>query len=230
MKSPSFDPIELEIFKNILVSISEEMGAVLCRTSLSPNIKERKDFSCALFNKRGETFAQGSHIPVHLGAMPLSVQEALKTVKFEDGDILILNDPYRGGTHLPDLTCISPVFIEKKLEFFVANRAHHSDIGGMSPGSMPLATEIFQEGLIIPPVKLCQRGKFNTAVFDMILANVRTPDERKGDLLAQVAANQKGKQRLIETVRKHGLRKITKYGRFIQEYAEKIHRSMQKKS
>ncbi len=222
MKIPLFDPIELELFKNIFVSISEEMGAVLGRTSLSPNIKERKDFSCALFNKKGETFAQGSHIPVHLGAMPLSVQEALKTNTFEDGDILILNDPYRGGTHLPDLTCISPVFIEKKLEFFVANRAHHSDIGGMSPGSMPLATEIFQEGLIIPPVKLKQKGKLNQAVLDMILANVRTPDERKGDLLAQVAANQTGRQRLIETVQKHGIRKISKYGRFIQEYAEII--------
>ena len=154
--------------------------------------------------------------------MPLSVQEALKTHEFEDGDIIILNDPYRGGTHLPDLTCISPVFIEKKLEFFVANRAHHSDIGGMSPGSMPLATEIFQEGLIIPPVKLYQKGHLNSAVFDMILANVRTPDERKGDLLAQVAANRKGEQRMIDTVRKHGIRKITTYGRFIQEYAEKI--------
>lgn len=222
MKAPSFDPIEIELFKNIFVSISEEMGAVLGRTSLSPNIKERKDFSCAIFNKKGETFAQGSHIPVHLGAMPLSVQEALKTHEFEDGDIIILNDPYRGGTHLPDLTCISPVFIEKKLEFFVANRAHHSDIGGMSPGSMPLATEIFQEGLIIPPVKLYQKGHLNSAVFDMILANVRTPDERKGDLLAQVAANRKGEQRMIDTVRKHGIRKITTYGRFIQEYTEKI--------
>ncbi|MFC2161452.1 hydantoinase B/oxoprolinase family protein [Acidobacteriota bacterium] len=222
MKSPAFDPIELELFKNILVSISEEMGAVLGRTALSPNIKERKDYSCALFNKKGETFAQGSHIPVHLGAMPLSVQETLKSVEFENGDIIILNDPYRGGTHLPDITCITPVFIEKKLEFFVANRAHHSDIGGMSPGSMPLATEIFQEGLILPPIKLCQKGKFSDTVFDMILANVRTPDERKGDLLAQVAANQKGKQRLVETVSKHGLRKITRYGRYIQEYSEKI--------
>lgn len=222
MKAPSFDPIELELFKNIFVSISEEMGAVLGRTSLSPNIKERKDFSCALFNRKGETFAQGSHIPVHLGAMPLSVQAALKTVEFREGDILILNDPYRGGTHLPDLTCITPVFFEKKLEFFVANRAHHSDIGGMSPGSMPLATEIFQEGLIIPPVKLREKGRFNDAIFELVLANVRTPDERKGDLLAQVAANEKGKQRLIETLKKHGLRKIVRYGFFIQAYTEKI--------
>ena len=136
-----FDPIELELFKNLFVSISEEMGAVLGRTALSPNIKERKDFSCALFNKHGETFAQGSHIPVHLGAMPLSVQASLKSVNFKDVDMVVLNDPYRGGTHLPDLTCISPLFVNNNLGFFVANRAHHSDIGGMTPGSMPLATE-----------------------------------------------------------------------------------------
>lgn len=222
MKAPRFDPIELELFKNVFVSISDEMGAVLGRTALSPNIKERKDFSCALFNRKGETFAQGAHIPVHLGAMPLSVQASLTAVDFEDGDIVILNDPYRGGTHLPDLTCISPVFIAKKLEFFVANRAHHSDIGGMSPGSMPLATEIFQEGLIIPPVKLIRKGKIAEDILDMILANVRTPEERKGDLLAQIAANQKGKQRLEETVKKFGLNKILRYAQFIQEYTEGI--------
>lgn len=217
-----FDPIELELFKNIFISISEEMGAVLGRTSLSPNIKERKDFSCALFNKRGETFAQGSHIPVHLGAMPLSVEAAKKTIPFEEGDLVILNDPYRGGTHLPDITCISPYFVEKKLVFFVANRAHHSDIGGMTPGSMPLATEIFQEGLIIPPLKIIKKGKLNEGILNLILANVRTPEERKGDLLAQMAANNKGKQRLGEVVKKYGLRKILRYTRLIQDYTEKI--------
>jgi N-methylhydantoinase B/oxoprolinase/acetone carboxylase alpha subunit len=175
-----FDPIELELFKNIFVSVSEEMGAVLGRTSLSPNIKERKDFSCALFDRKGETFAQGSHIPVHLGAMPLSVQASIRAVDFENGDLVILNDPYRGGTHLPDITCISPVFVDRKLAFFVANRAHHSDVGGMTPGSMPLATEIYQEGLIIPPLKLIQKSKLSTEVLDLILANVRTPEERKG--------------------------------------------------
>jgi N-methylhydantoinase B/oxoprolinase/acetone carboxylase alpha subunit len=195
-----FDPIELELFKNIFVSVSEEMGAVLGRTSLSPNIKERKDFSCALFDRKGETFAQGSHIPVHLGAMPLSVQASIRAVDFENGDLVILNDPYRGGTHLPDITCISPVFVDRKLAFFVANRAHHSDVGGMTPGSMPLATEIYQEGLIIPPLKLIQKSKLSTEVLDLILANVRTPEERKGDLLAQIAANEKGKQRLSEII------------------------------
>jgi N-methylhydantoinase B/oxoprolinase/acetone carboxylase alpha subunit len=217
-----FDPIELELFKNIFVSVSEEMGAVLGRTSLSPNIKERKDFSCALFDRKGETFSQGSHIPVHLGAMPLSVQASIRSVDFENGDLVILNDPYRGGTHLPDITCISPVFVDRKLVFFVANRAHHSDVGGMTPGSMPLATEIYQEGLIIPPLKLIQKNKLRTEVMDLILANVRTPEERKGDLLAQIAANEKGKQRLDEIIKKYGLKKILLYTRLIPSYTEKI--------
>ncbi len=217
-----FDPIELELFKNTFISISEEMGAVLGRTSFSPNIKERKDFSCALFNHKGETFAQGSHIPVHLGAMPLSVQAAIKALPLEEEDLVILNDPYRGGTHLPDITCISPVFERKRLAFFVANRAHHSDVGGMTPGSMPLATEIFQEGIIIPPLKLVQKGRLNSGVLDLILANVRTPEERLGDLMAQIAANEKGKQRLAEILKKYGLRKILRYTHLIQLYTEKI--------
>jgi N-methylhydantoinase B/oxoprolinase/acetone carboxylase alpha subunit len=217
-----FDPIELELFKNIFTSISEEMGAVLGRTALSPNIKERKDFSCALFNPLGETFAQGSHIPVHLGAMPLSVRSSLEAVIFEKDDLVILNDPYRGGTHLPDITCISPVFVGKTLAFFVANRAHHSDVGGMTPGSMPLATEIFQEGLIIPPLKIIHKGKLNQEVLSLVLSNVRTPEERKGDLLAQFAANNKGKQRLKETIKKYGIRKINQYSGLIQDYTETI--------
>ena len=218
----NFDPIELELFKNIFVSISEEMGAVLGRTALSPNIKERKDFSCALFDANGETLAQGSHIPVHLGAMPLSVQASLQSVAFENGDLVILNDPYRGGTHLPDITCISPVFVGKKLLFFAANRAHHSDVGGMSPGSMPLASEIFQEGLIIPPIKLIRKGFLDEDILNLILCNVRTSEERKGDILAQIAANNTGKQRLEESVKKYGPTKLIQYGRLIQDYTEKI--------
>jgi len=214
--------IDLELFKNVFISISEEMGAVLERTALSPNIKERKDFSCALFNRKGETFAQGSHIPVHLGAMPLSVQATLKTIDYKDGDLVILNDPYRGGTHLPDITCISPVFDRGKLCFFVANRAHHSDVGGMTPGSMPLASEIFQEGVIIPPLKLIQKNKLNQELLGLLLANVRTPDERKGDLMAQIASNNKGKNRLQEVINKFGLHKIYKYSRIIQDYTEKF--------
>jgi len=219
------DPIELELFKNIFISISEEMAAVLGRTALSPNIKERKDYSCSLFNHKGETLAQGSHIPVHLGAMPLSVQAAIRSLRFEAGDLAILNDPYRGGTHLPDITCISPVFIKGKLLFFVANRAHHADVGGMSPGSMPLATELFQEGLIIPPLKLVSRGRRNDDVLSLLLSNVRTPDERRGDLLAQVAANDVGRLRLMEVVGRYGLRKIVSYASLVQDYTEKFLRS-----
>jgi N-methylhydantoinase B/oxoprolinase/acetone carboxylase alpha subunit len=217
-----FDPIELELFKNIFISISDEMGAVLGRTALSPNIKERKDFSCSLFNNKGETFAQGSHIPVHLGAMPLSVQASLQSLDYQEGDLVILNDPYRGGTHLPDVTCISPLFVDRKLSFFVANRAHHSDIGGMTPGSMPLASEIYQEGLILPPIKLMEKGKLKADLLQLILANVRTPEEREGDLLAQVAANNKGLERLREVIHKHGLRRVLKYGTYIQDYTEQI--------
>jgi N-methylhydantoinase B/oxoprolinase/acetone carboxylase alpha subunit len=217
-----FDPIELELFKNVFIAVSEEMGAVLGRTALSPNIKERKDYSCSLFNAKGETLAQGSHIPVHLGAMPLSVQAALKDVSFEKGDLVILNDPYRGGTHLPDITCISPVFLGRRLSFFVANRAHHSDVGGMTPGSMPLATELFQEGLIIPPLKLYSRGRMNKGVFDLLLSNVRTPDERRGDLLAQFAANEIGRARLEEAVARFGAEKVRLYSDLVQDYTEKF--------
>jgi len=223
MKKP--DPIELELFKNVFIAVSEEMGAVLGRTALSPNIKERKDYSCSLFNAKGETLAQGSYIPVHLGAMPLSVQAALSAVSFEPGDLVILNDPYRGGTHLPDITCISPVYLGRKLSFFVANRAHHSDVGGMSPGSMPLATELFQEGLIIPPLKLYSRGRMDRAVFDLILSNVRTPDERRGDLLAQIAANDIGRVRLEEAVGRFGAAKVRLYSELIQDYTESFLRA-----
>lgn len=217
-----YDPIELELFKNIFISISEEMAAVLGRTALSPNIKERKDFSCTLFNDRSETLAQGSHIPVHLGAMPLSVRAAMESVRFEEGDLVILNDPYRGGTHLPDITCVSPVFVRGKLSFFAANRAHHSDIGGMTPGSMPLAQEIFQEGLIIPPLKLLRKGKIDDGVLSLILSNVRTPDERRGDILAQVAANGIGRRRILETIARYGLAKVVRYGRLVQDYTERV--------
>ncbi|MFW6160485.1 MAG: hydantoinase B/oxoprolinase family protein [Acidobacteriota bacterium] len=215
-----FDSIELELFKNRFISISEEMGAVLGRTALSPNIKERKDFSCALFNNKGETFSQGTHIPVHLGAMPLSVQTCLRDINLEEGDLVILNDPYRGGTHLPDITCVSPVFFKKKLCFLVATRAHHSDVGGMTPGSMPLATEIFQEGIIIPPLKLVKKRTINESVLALILANVRTPEERRADLRAQIAANERGSKRLKELVLTHGLEKIMHYASLIQDYTE----------
>ena len=224
MRTP--DPIEMELFRNLFVSISEEMSAVLGRSALSPNIKERKDYSCALFDASGGTLAQGSHIPVHLGAMPLSVRAAMEAVTFEPGDLVLLNHPYRGGTHLPDITCVSPVFAGGRgPAFYVANRAHHADVGGMTPGSMPLATELFQEGLIIPPLRLVRRGRINAEVLDLILSNVRTPDERRGDLLAQVAANEIGARRLREVIGRHGLVKVRAYAGLIQDYTERVLRA-----
>jgi N-methylhydantoinase B/oxoprolinase/acetone carboxylase alpha subunit len=228
------DLIELEIFKSLFVSVAEEMGVTLCRTGFSPNIKERLDYSCALYDRRGWTIAQGDHLPVHLGAMPLSVEAAIANVSMQPGDVVILNDPFRGGTHLPDITLVSPVFLPDAAAgdspaFFVANRAHHSDVGGMSPGSMPLAREIFQEGLIIPPIRLI-RGGDNTGqpdpeVLAFILANVRTPEEREGDLTAQIAANRVGEARLLQMVQRYGLEKVEHYASAAQDYAERVLRA-----
>ncbi len=216
------DSIEITIFKNIFQSVSDEMGKILQRSAFSPNIKERNDFSCALFTSRGESFAFGTHIPVHLGAMPLSVKAALEEVVLEEGDIVILNDPYRGGTHLPDITLISPLFYKGELLFIVANRAHHSDVGGMQAGSMPLASEIFQEGLIIPPLKIIKKGKLDKDILNLILSNVRTPKERKGDLMAQIAANERGIKRLKEIIEKYGVKKIKHFSEELINYTEKI--------
>jgi len=220
------DPVELEIFKSIFISVAEEMGVTLCRSSFSPNIKERKDFSCALFDGKGRTVAQGDHLPVHLGAMPLSVLSAIENVDLGPGDAVILNDPFRGGTHLPDITLVSPVYVKGRSRpaYFVANRAHHSDVGGIAPGSMALATEIFQEGLIIPPVKLVRRGRVDRDVLSFVLANVRTPEEREGDLTAQLAANRIGERRLGEITRKYGFSKISAYMQHLQDYSEQIMR------
>jgi N-methylhydantoinase B/oxoprolinase/acetone carboxylase alpha subunit len=220
------DAIEITIFKNIFQSISDEMGKILQYSAFSPNIKERQDFSCALFTVAGESFAFGTHIPVHLGAMPLSVQAALSEVRMEQGDMVILNDPYRGGTHLPDITLIAPVFRNNRIVFFTANRAHHSDVGGMCAGSMPLSSEIFQEGLIIPPVKLVKRGTPDEELFKFILANVRTPVERRGDLFAQIAANKRGIQRLEENIDHYGFSTIENYSKFLIDYTEKMFKSM----
>src|SRR5437588_10084135 len=153
------DPVELEIFKNIFHSIAEEMGASLRRTAFSPNIKERRDYSCAVFDGRGDVLAMGDHMPVHLGSMPMSVHAAVEAVHMRPGDIVILNDPYSGGTHLPDITMVLPVFCGgAEPAFYVANRAHHADVGGVFPGSMGPAREIFQEGIRIPPVRIVREG------------------------------------------------------------------------
>src|SRR5690606_7815115 len=210
------DAATLTIFNHLFASVAEEMGVTLGRTAYSPNIKERLDYSCAVFlaGERPDMLAQAAHIPVHLGAMPASVRAAVdRCAPFRPGDVVILNDPYQGGNHLPDITLVSPVFVSDQSPvtskqsseqrstgywpldtdpldtdpldtvpyFLVASRAHHADVGGMSPGSMPLSTEIFQEGIIIPPIKLVDAGVRNEAVWPVILSNVRTPWEREGD-------------------------------------------------
>ena len=190
------NPILLEVFKNRFASISEEMGVTLTRTAFSPNIKERRDLSCAVFDHTGDMVAQAAHIPVHLGSMPMSVKAAIESVKWEKGDMVILNDPFKGGTHLPDITLVSAVFAKNEDPvFFVANRAHHADVGGMTPGSMPLSTSIFQEGLIIPALKLVEKGTIDKKIMSFLLNNVRTPVEREGDFAAQIMANITGVRR-----------------------------------
>lgn len=223
----SFDPIKLEVYKNLFSSIAEEMGVALCRTGYSPNIKERRDFSCALFDGRGEMVAQAAHIAVHLGSMPLSVASAVEKVPMEPGDVVILNDPFSGGTHLPDLTMVSPVCPAgaRSPLFYVANRAHHADIGGMSPGSLPLSTEIFQEGFRIPPVKLVAGERMRKDVLALILANVRTPKEREGDLTAQIAANRIGERRILEVCGKYGTSEVLRYMEELKDYAERMTRA-----
>src|SRR2546425_5882797 len=218
------NPVQLEIFKSLFHAIAEEMGATLKRTAFSPNIKERRDYSCAIFDHYGDMVAQGDHMPVHLGSMPLSVKAAIENREIQPGDIVILNDPYKGGTHLPDITLVSGVFSRKKLLCYVACRAHHSDIGGMSPGSMPLAEEIYQEGLRIPPIKLMSGGKINPDVWDLVLANVRTPQEREGDLAAMLGANRTGERRLIEVVEKYGWNEVRRDVAEILNYSERMTR------
>jgi N-methylhydantoinase B/oxoprolinase/acetone carboxylase alpha subunit len=218
--------IELELFRHLLVSIAEEMGVVLRKTSYSANIKERRDYSCAVYDARGETVAMGDHMPVHLGAMPLSVRAVMDSFALQPGDVALVNDPFQGGTHLPDITAVAPVFSGgTKPAFYLANRAHHADVGGMSPGSMPLAREIYQEGIRIPPILIKRRGEIDRDLLGLLLANVRTPVEREGDLMAQLGSIQRGELRLRELVAKHGLRRVHHNMAALQDYSERMMRA-----
>jgi N-methylhydantoinase B len=239
------DAATLTIFNHLFASVAEEMGVTLGRTAYSPNIKERLDYSCAVFlaGERPAMLAQAAHIPVHLGAMPASVRAAVeRCAPLRPGDVVILNDPYLGGNHLPDITLVSPVFISGQWTmagdqatdhspltidhyFLVASRAHHADVGGMSPGSMPLSTELFQEGIIIPPIKLVDGGLRNEAVWQLILRNVRTPWERDGDLAAQLAAHATGAARLAEIVARYGLDETLSQARGLIDYTDLLTRA-----
>ncbi len=250
------DPIELEIFKSLFNSIAEEMGATLRRTAFSPNIKERRDYSCAVFDGDGEVIAMGDHMPVHLGSMPMSVRAAIAACELtggmQPGDVVMLNDPFRGGTHLPDITLVAPVYaMERKRpigqrprgrqhspdlrgrgarghtspDFYVASRAHHADVGGAYPGSMGLCREIYQEGVRIPPVKLMSAGKMQHDVLALLLNNVRTPEEREGDLSAQLAACHTGAERLHEVCARYGVEKTKLAARDLLDYSEELMRA-----
>ncbi|HZQ34456.1 MAG TPA: hydantoinase B/oxoprolinase family protein [Dehalococcoidia bacterium] len=219
------DPAELAIFNALFASVAEEMGVTLGRTAHSPNIKERKDFSCAVFNPQGDLVAQAAHIPVHLGAMPTAIRMIRSLAPFRPGDVAILNDPYLGGTHLPDVTLASPVFAGRTLVGFVASRAHHADIGGMAPGSMPVARELWQEGVIIPPLRLVAAGRLNEELYALILRNVRSPEQSRGDFDAQLAANRTGERRLLELVERYGVAGLRRRMADLLDYAERMTRS-----
>lgn len=195
------DAIQLEVFRHRCNAIAEEMGAALERSAFSANIQERRDYSCALFDAHGELIAQAAHIPVHLGAMPRSVEAAIRDCgPFMPGDVVLLNDPFCGGTHLPDFTSVAPIFVADQLVAYSATRAHHADVGGMTPGSMPLSQSIYQEGIIIPPIRLIHNGVRNEAVFALIVRNSRTSDERTGDLAAQLACHAIANERVRDLV------------------------------
>ena len=231
----TFDPTQLEIFKNLFHSVAEEMGAALRRAAFSPNIKERRDYSCAVFDRAGHVLAMGDHMPVHLGSMPMSVQAAIRALPLQPGDVALLNDPYAGGTHLPDLTMVMPIYLApmnrslagaRQPIFYVANRAHHADVGGAQAGSMGLGREVFQEGIRIPPVKIFARGRIVADVMALILGNVRTAREREGDLTAQIAACRIGERRLREIVAKYGPRDVRAYERHLLNYSERMMRAV----
>lgn len=223
-------PVKLEIFKHLYSSVAEEMGVCLQMASYSPNIKERRDHSCAVFDSKGLMVAQAAHLPVHLGSMPLSVKSAIEAFEMSPGDVVALNDPYRGGTHLPDITFVSPVYFGgagrggPRPDFYVAARAHHADVGGAYAGSMGPARDIYQEGLRIPPIKLADRGGFVKDALSLLMANVRTPQERRGDLAAQLACVRLGERRLQELNSRHGSKTLRDQARALQDYAEKLTR------
>jgi len=223
----SFDPIDLAVFKSATRSVAEEMGAALRRTAFSPNIKERRDYSCAIFDGTAQLIAMGDHMPVHLGSMPMSVRAAVDALTLGPGDIAILNDPFAGGTHLPDITMVQPVFMPKaeKPLFYVSARAHHADVGGRYPGSMGLCREITEEGIRIPPVKLVENGTTNHDLLRTILNRVRTPEEREGDLAAQTGACRVGESRLQELVARHGADKTQQLCAELLDYSERLMRA-----
>ncbi|HLE62286.1 MAG TPA: hydantoinase B/oxoprolinase family protein, partial [Pyrinomonadaceae bacterium] len=238
-----FDPTTLEIYRALYTSVAEEMGIALRRTAFSPNIKERRDYSCAVFDSAGRVIAQGDHMPVHLGSMPMAVASALSEINPGPGDVVALNDPFCGGTHLPDVTLVEGVFQDKAAKgrrgesaksprprlshsphFYVANRAHHADIGGATPGSMGMARDIYGEGIRIPPVRLVRQGGIDRDVMRLIMTNVRGEEERIGDFQAQIGSLKTGSLRLLEIVERRGAREVTEYANHLIDYSARMMR------
>src|SRR5919206_540711 len=243
----SFDPTTLEIYRALYTSVAEEMGVALRRTAFSPNIKERRDYSCAVFDAKGRVIAQGDHMPVHLGSMPMAVAAALQEIAIAPGDVVALNDPFAGGTHLPDVTLVMGVFEEvtgargrgtgkeepnrlasfnqrrtpdaRPPLFFIANRAHHADIGGATPGSMGLATDVYGEGVRIPPIKIVRGGKIVSDVMKLSLTNVRSSHERQADFEAQIGSLKTGEMRLPEIVERRGAKEAREYAAHLIAYS-----------
>jgi N-methylhydantoinase B len=245
-----FDPTTLEIYRALYTSVAEEMGIALRRTAFSPNIKERRDYSCAVFDANGRVIAQGDHMPVHLGSMPMAVAAALREIDPGPGDVVALNDPFAGGTHLPDVTLVMPVVVSKQLSvvsgkrrkgsratkrrttdygpltlFYVANRAHHADIGGATPGSMGIATDVYGEGIRIPPVRLVRNGQIDPDVLHLILTNVRGAHERRGDFQAQIGSLKTGATRLLEIVEQRGIDEVREYAAHLIDYSARLMRN-----
>jgi N-methylhydantoinase B len=249
-----FDPTTLEIYRALFTSVAEEMGIALRRTAFSPNIKERRDYSCAVFDSGGRVIAQGDHMPVHLGSMPMAVAAALKEIQIGPGDVVALNDPFAGGTHLPDVTLVAGVFMEgeegkkggrgewemgrrppltpsPRLRsphsvplFYVANRAHHADIGGATPGSMGLATDIYGEGIRIPPIRIVRGGALDADTMRLLLANVRGNAERRGDFDAQIGSLKTGATRLLEIIERRGVTETREYAAQLINYSARLMR------
>lgn len=214
------EKVRLEVFHHLFAAAAEEMGVSLMRSAFSPNIKERRDYSCAIFDPEGNMVAQAAHLPVHLGSAPPSLAAAREALDLEEGDVAVLNDPYEGGTHLPDVTLVSPVFLpgRKAPSFYCLNRAHHADVGGAFPGSMAPARDVHGEGLRIPPQKLVRSGQVDRDLMRLLLANMRVPAEREADLLAQWSANQVGQRRLEAMVAEHGEREVARHARGLRDW------------
>ncbi len=218
------NPIELNIFSSRLEAVCDEMGEVLRNAAFSPNIRDRLDFSCAVFDAEGRLCAQAAHIPVHLGSMAYAMADIVAPIEWHPGDMVVLNDPFLGGTHLPDVTLIAPLFFEQRLTAFVVNRAHHADIGASSPGSMPISHTLDQEGRVIPPGKLIRRGALDREFLADLVGSNRNPQESQGDFSAQISANRSGLARLDELLQEWGRSGFVRGIYALNEYGERLAR------